>query len=455
MDMSLQEIANLLGGELNGDAGDIRIQQLSINTRTLAPGDLYLAIKGAQFDGNAFVEQAAQAGAVAAIVEKEVATSLPYIKVADTRLALKQIAHAWRQRLQAQLVGITGSNGKTTVKEMLASVLAVSAPVLYTQGNLNNDIGVPLTLLRLQPEHRYGVIEMGANHPGEIAYTGSCVQPDVAILNNVGAAHIEGFGSLAGVAQAKSEIISALSAQGTAILNADDAFYDFWRDIAGARKVISFGLSSTATVTARNITSGISGAEFYTRFDLVTPHGEIAIQLKTPGQHNVMNALAVSAAALALGIDLTQIQRGLAAVNPVKGRMQPVVGVQGNLIINDTYNANPSSLKAALDVLMTCNGEPWVALGAFGELGAESWQIHADMGLTLKQMGVVRLWATGEYAKATVETFGAGAQFFAQQADLIAALKQALTKDAVLLCKGSRVQQMEKVVSSLCEATGN
>lgn len=455
MDMLLSDIAKLLNGQLQGNAEGIKVTQISINTRTLQPNDLYIAIKGAQFDGNDFVAEAEAAGACAAIVEKDIVTNVPYIKVADTRLALCQLALAWRQTLDLNVVGVTGSNGKTTVKEMLASVLGVKAPVLATQGNLNNDIGVPLTLFRLQPEHRFAVIEMGANHPGEIAYTSTCVLADVGIITNVGSAHIEGFGSIAGVAKAKGELIENLKTSGTAILNRDDEFFAFWCALAGKRQVISFGLTADADVSARGIVTRVVDAQFLTEFELLTPKGGTRIKLHLAGKHNVLNALAVSAAALALGIDLQQIKQGLETMQPVKGRMQPVVGSQGNIVINDTYNANPSSLNAAVDVLLGCEGEPWVALGAFGELGADSQSIHAEMGRFLKERGVVRLFATGNLASATVTAFGTGGQFFAEQADLIAALQRNLTKDAIVLCKGSRLQRMENVVASLCDATGN
>lgn len=456
MQMLLSDIAQIVGGTLSNNVFPaITVGQVSINTRTLQPGDLYIAIKGQQFDGNDFIEQAVQAGAVAAIVEKNVHAAIPCIQVADTRIALKELAAAWRQSLSLKIAGVTGSNGKTTVKEMLASILGVNAPVWYTQGNLNNDIGVPLTLLCLKPEHRYAVIEMGANHAGEIAYTSSFVAADVVIINNVGAAHIEGFGSLEGIAKAKGELVETLKAAGVAVLNYDDAFYPYWRELAGQRRVISFGLGDAADISAREINTAIVEGVFCTQFILQTATGERLLKLKLAGRHNVLNALAATAAAQSLGIELEQIQQGLESMTPVKGRMQPVIGMNGNVVINDTYNANPSSLAVALDVLLECQGEPWVALGAFGELGAESRSIHADLGTMLKAKGVTRLFAIGLHADATVAAFGEGGQFFANQEDLITALQHDLSGDAIILCKGSRLQKMENVVNSLCGAMGN
>lgn len=451
----LSEIAKVVSGKLIGEDLAVDITQISINTRTLQTGDVYIAIKGAQFDGNDFVADAVSAGASAAIVEKDVSSSVPVIRVTDTRLALRQLATFWRQTLALKIAGVTGSNGKTSVKEMLAQVLATQGSVLFTQGNLNNDIGVPLTLLRLREQHQFAVIEMGANHPGEIAYTSACVSADVGIITNVGAAHIEGFGSLAGVAKTKGELLQNLKPTGTAVLNRDDAFYEFWCGLVGKRAILTFGLAGDADVSARAIKVGLVQAEFITQFELTTPQGNIDIRMHLAGRHNVLNALAVSAAALALGLSLTQIQQGLAAMRPVKGRMQPLLGLKGNVVINDTYNANPSSLKAAVAVLLESPGEPWVALGAFGELGADSENIHAEMGEYLKNSGVKRLFATGALAQATVNAFGAGGQFFTEQRDLISTLQHELTPEAIILCKGSRLQKMENVVAGLCEPTGN
>ncbi len=349
---------------------------------------------------------------------------------------------------------------------MVAAILSVNADTLFTQGNLNNDIGVPLTLLRLNEQHRYAVIEMGANHPGEIEYTSQYAQADVAIITNVGAAHIEGFGSIDGVAKAKGEIIQTLKRDGVAVLNRDDAYFDYWKSIAGTRKVISFGIDERAEasapahaprlrpagdVTAHSVKTEIINHAFATTFELVTAKGELTVKLKLAGRHNVVNALAAAAACLALDTDLQQIKQGLESVKPVTGRLQPLVSRLGNIVIDDTYNANSASLKAGLDVLANCDGKRWLVLGAFGELGPDSPKIHEQMGELIKSSGVVRLLAVGSDAGNTVKVFGEGATFFDTQNDLIEMLKQELKGDEAILIKGSRAQRMENVVAALVE----
>jgi UDP-N-acetylmuramoyl-tripeptide--D-alanyl-D-alanine ligase len=455
MKMMLSECSALVQGKLAGE--DVAITSVSIDTRAIEPGQLYVAIKGHNFDGNEFVEQAQEAGAIAAIVHKGVKTSLPHIIVEDTRLALAELSGAWRRTLAARdgemlsVVGITGSNGKTTVKEMVAAILAVNDPVLFTQGNLNNDIGVPLTLLGLNERHRFAVIEMGANHAGEISYTSTYAQADVVIITNAGAAHIEGFGSLEGVAKAKGEIIETLKNDGVAVINHDDVYFDYWKSVAGNRRVLSFGLNAVADVTAKAIKTEIQNNAFVTAFELVTAQGAIEISLKLAGRHNVVNALAATAASLALDIGLRQIKQGLESVKPVTGRLQPLVGRLGNIVIDDTYNANSASLKAGLDVLATFRGKPWLVLGAFGELGPESPKMHEEMGTLIKASGVERLLAVGADSKNTVQAFGKGATFFEKQQDLIDVLKQELKGGETILIKGSRAQHMENVAAALVD----
>ena len=453
--MMLSECSVLLQGKLAGK--DAAFSSVSIDTRTIKPGQLYVAIKGHNFDGNEFVDQAQEAGAFAAIVHKGVKTSLPHIIVEDTRLALAELSGAWRRSLAARgsralsVVGITGSNGKTTVKEMVAAILSVHDPVLFTQGNLNNDIGVPLTLLGLNEQHRYAVIEMGANHAGEISYTSTYAQADAVIITNAGAAHIEGFGSLEGVAKAKGEIIETLKNDGVAVINHDDVYFDYWKSVAGNRRVLSFGLNGSADVTAEAIKTEIRNNAFVTTFELVTEQGAVAISLKLAGRHNVVNALAATAASLALDISLKQIKQGLESVKPVTGRLQPLVSRLGNIVIDDTYNANSASLKAGLDVLASFRGKPWLVLGAFGELGPESPKMHEEMGALIKASGVERLLAVGSDSKNTVQAFGEGATFFEKQQDLIDVLKQELKGDETILIKGSRAQHMENVAAALID----
>lgn len=448
MSVTLAEIAECLqGGALIG--ADIVITRACIDTRSILTGDLYIAIKGESLDGHDFIVQAEKFGASAFIVNKEVATALPQIVVKDTRLALAELAGLMRDKTTAKVCAITGSNGKTTVKEMVGAILAVQASVLLTPGNFNNDIGVPLTLLKLNEAHQFAVIEMGANHQGEIAYSCQWAKPDVAVITNVGAAHIEGFGSLDGVATAKSEIIQSLSNNGIAVLNADDDFFSKWLKIAGKRRVVSFGFAEMAEVRGENIKVALSHAECKTQFDLLVGSERVRISLLLAGEHNVLNALAASAVCLSLGIDLRQISQGLQAVRSVSGRLQFFESEGGFKVINDSYNANPASLNVALDVLKNCSGELWLALGAFGELGAESVQQHNALVKNIKQAGVTRLFVIGADAKNMGQVFGDGAEYYDLQEDLIAAIKKSITKDVVLLIKGSRVQKMEVVVNAL------
>ncbi|MCK5889908.1 MAG: UDP-N-acetylmuramoyl-tripeptide--D-alanyl-D-alanine ligase [Methylococcales bacterium] len=447
MSMRLSEIASSVGGQLLGQ--DRTISSVSIDTRTLGNSDLYIAIKGQNFDGHVFVDNAVKAGASAVLVEDDVKASIPVIKVGDSHLALAELAGAWKSKASIKTVGITGSNGKTTVKEMVATILAVGADTLFTQGNLNNDIGVPLTLLKIEEKHQYAVIEMGANHAGEISYSSHYVKPDVAVITNVGPAHIEGFGSLERTALAKGEIIDSVVAGGVAVLNRDDPFFPLWVEMAGDKKIATFGMSAEAKVRAKDIYSEINKDKFYTHFTLVTDKGEIAIKLGLAGQHNVINALTAASACLALDISLEQVAEGLEKAMPVSGRLEPLIDKLGNLVINDTYNANPSSLKVALDVLMQCKGESWVVLGAFAEMGANSEKIHKEMGELIKSMGVVRLLTVGADTQHAVKGFGEGASFFSSQKKLIAALKKELTSGQSILVKGSRTQKMEQVVASL------
>lgn len=448
MNLALSTIAQAVNGRLFGD--DATINGVSIDTRTLSAGNLYLAIKGRQFDGHDFIDKAQTAGASALLVSQTVDSNLPQIVVEDTHLALAELAGYWRSQLAVKIAGVTGSNGKTTVKEMIAAIFATQGPTLATQGNLNNDIGVPLTLLKLTPEHRYAVIEMGANHPGEIAYTSRYAQADVSVINNVGSAHIEGFGSIEGVAKTKGEIVENLAEDGVAVLNRDDNFYPFWRHLAGNRRSVSFGFNDTADVRAEAIDSRLDGDRFITGFQLTVGSDRADIALGLAGEHNIKNALAAAAVSLQFGIGLRDIKRGLENVKPVTGRMQPLRGRLGNIVIDDTYNANPSSLKAALASL-SGTGNAWLALGAFGELGPDSATMHRDMGQLIKNLGVERLFAVGADARHTVEAFGDGGEFFETQEQLIQALQQALTGRETLLVKGSRSRKMENVVAALVD----
>jgi UDP-N-acetylmuramoyl-tripeptide--D-alanyl-D-alanine ligase len=450
MKLSLDTMALQLKARLIGISIDI--DSISIDSRCLQQGDLYIALKGENFDGHDFAELAELAGASALLVEHQVKSLLPQLVVKNTRLALAELAGLWRQKSDATIFAITGSNGKTTVKEMLAAILAVNADVLATKGNLNNEIGVPLTLLKLSEQHRYAVIEMGANHRKEIAFSSRYALANIALINNVSEAHLEGFGSLEAIAKAKGEIVAGLKSSGIAILNQDDYFYPLWVSMAGNRPHYKFSLhDKTADVYSSDINTTIENNAFVTRFNLHTVTETIAIDLQLAGEHNVYNALAAATGALAVNISLRQIKQGLASVTPVKGRLQPWVSRYGNIVIDDSYNANPASLNVALDVLKFCQGDSWVILGAFGELGENSTEIHRQIGQVIRQQGVKRLFATGIDARHSVDVFGDGALFFENQADLISTLKVDLKGDEVLLIKGSRSQCMEHVAAALID----
>ncbi len=449
MKLALSEIAQAVHGRLIGQ--DLVATGTSIDTRTLLTGDLYIAIKGARFDGHEFAETAKQSGACGILTHHEMAVSMPQIVVQDSHLALAELAGYWRKKLPVKVAGVTGSNGKTSVKEMIAAIFGRQGKTLFTQGNLNNDIGVPLTLLRLDASHHFAVIEMGANHPGEIAYTSRFAQADVSVITNIGPAHIEGFGDIDGVAKTKAEIIENLNGNGVAVLNRDDKYYEFLLHKTGQRQSVSFGFHETAHVRAENVSSYLTTQGFVTQFDLQTIHSRQTIRLALAGSHNVKNACAAAAVALQFGIDLAEIKQALEAVKPVNGRMRALQGHKGNIVIDDTYNANPASLQAALDAVKETQLPVWLVLGAFGELGINSATLHADMADMIKGCGVQRLFATGELARHTTDAFGENALFFDNQESLIQHLNNAITGKEIILVKGSRAQKMENVVAALVD----
>jgi len=424
---------------------NITFKGCSIDTRTLQKGNLYIALKGERFDGHHFVENAKQQGAIALLVEKKIDCNLSQLIVKDTKIALGELAKFWRQSLQTKIIAITGSNGKTTTKEMLANILKEQCNILATKGNLNNDIGVPLTLFKLNEQHQYAVIEMGANHLQEIAYLTNITKPQVAMITNCAPAHLEGFGSIEGVARAKGEIYQGLSKNGTAIINTDDKFSDYWQGLNREHSILTFGLEKPANITAKNIQyNGLT-----THFILSTPTEEIVIKLNLAGKHNLLNALGATACAFALGIDLKSIAQGLEKMQPVSGRLQQIAGVRNSTILNDSYNANPASLKAALQVLENCPTPRWIALGDMLELGTNAAVFHQEMGEIAKQSGIECLVATGELSKYAVESFGKKGFYFEKQEDLITFLKDNLPAHATLLVKGSRGSRMENITTAL------
>jgi UDP-N-acetylmuramoyl-tripeptide--D-alanyl-D-alanine ligase len=442
MTMQLSDAAQVLKAKQVG--GDIVFRGVSTDTRTLTPGNLFVALHGPNFDGHEYLAQAQKKGAVAAAVSQLTAAELPQLQVEDTRLALGELAAHWRQQFDLPLVAVTGSNGKTTVKEMLASILRRCGETLVTQGNFNNEIGVPLTLFGLSDKHRYAVLELGANHPGEIAYLTGLVDPAVAVINNAASAHLEGFGSIEGVARAKGELFGSAGPDTTCVINADDNYAGLWQTVAAPRPVVTFGLESPADISA-----GWQGDINTSELELRTPQGAATTTIALPGRHNVMNALAASAAALALGIDLSVIAAGLAAVRPVHSRWQAQAGISGSRIIDDTYNANPASLQAGLALLAAADTEAWLVLGDMGELGDSGEQLHRMMGEAARHAGVQRLFALGELAGLAASTFGKGAQAFDDVGELNSVLRRTVHDGVTVLVKGSRAMHMERVVDAL------
>ncbi len=426
---------------------DVKFRGCSTDSRNLNTGELFIAIKGEHFDGHDFLMNAKQRGASAAMVTNADQQYLPTLVVQDTRRAMGKLAGTWRSGFAIPLIAITGSNGKTTVKELLVSILSLKAPVLATKRNLNNDIGVPLTLFGLGSEHRYAVVEMGANHPDEISWLSTITRPTVALITQCAPAHLEGFGSVEGVARAKAEIFDGLDLDGVAIINADDDFAEFWRSRVSGFRQLSFGLKNQADVTARSISQSIATGT--NDFELSTPAGTIDIELPLLGQHNIMNAMAATACALTLEIDLKLIKQGLEMVKPVKGRLEMKKGLNNSRIIDDTYNANPASLTAAIKAISSFSGRHWLALGDMGELGAQSESLHADAGNIARENRIEKIFATGPLSHLAVQSFGQGGKQFSSMETMIEALKKEIAADVTLLVKGSRAMQMERVVREL------
>ena len=458
--MRLSEAAHAIPAELRGE--DRAFDAVGTDTRALSPQALFVALKGDRYDGHDFISQAVQKRAAGAMIQKSglgiedrgLSGRLPLLIVDDTKKSLGTLAAYWRNKFDMPLVALTGSNGKTTVKEMLASILreACSAQtpvldpqscVLATRGNLNNDIGVPLTLLELEAGHRYAVIEMGMNHAGEIRYLARLAAPDVALINNAGAAHVEFLGSVEAVARAKGEIFEGLKPDGTAVINADDRHAGLWRELAGGRSVVDFGIEHRAAVSA---TYQLSWLE--SEIVLKTPQGVARALLKAPGLHNVRNALAASAAAVALKVPAPAIAKGLERFSGTRGRLQRKAGVRGAMLIDDTYNANPDSARAAIAVLAQAPGKRLLVLGDMGELGPGAAEMHAEVGRRARESGVERLLTLGELSAHATRAFGPGARHFTRIEELLAEIENALAPDVAVLIKGSRFMRMERVVKA-------
>ena len=446
IELNLQTCADAMDAKLMGK--DISFSSVSIDTRTLKEGDLFIALIGQRFDAHEKIDQSVIDKAAGLVVQRQCAQNASQLIVEDTLLALGNIARQWRQKITVPLIAITGSNGKTTVKEMLASILRQCGNVFATQGNLNNEVGMPLSLLSVTDQHDYVVLELGANHAGEIAYLNKIAQPAVALINNAGPSHLEGFGSLQGVANAKGEIYSTLSPEGTAVVNCDDAFYAQWRETIDTRSCIGFGFDVKADVRG----------ESNEQDDFIIHHAgqSVLVQLPLPGQHNRMNALAAAAAAIAIGISLDDIVKGLEAIEAVKGRLNKKQNALGVVVFDDSYNANPASLQAGLAVLVESAAERrWCVLGDMNELGGNAAKLHQEMGGKAQAMGVDNLLAVGQFAADTVRGFGEKAQAFESVDTLVAALNAQLQKGDCVLVKGSRSARMERVVAALIDDKNN
>ncbi len=442
--MTLSQINTVVAGQQLG--ADVRFAGVSTDTRSLQANDLYVALVGESFDGNDFVAQAFDKGACGAIVSRDTGIDKPQLRVKDSTVALGEIARLNRLASSARVVAITGSQGKTTVKEMVAAILRIENRVLVTKGNLNNHIGVPLTLLELEAEHDCAVIELGASGLGEIAYTVRMALPHVAVLTNAAATHIEGFGDLDGVVRTKGEIIDGLQDNGVAVLNAEDPHFAVWAARAGNKRMVSFAVDAAADYRAERLQMDALGAS---RFFLCSPIGEVEVTLELSGKHNVRNAVAAAAASIEAGASLVAVAQGLALVRPVAGRLSQMSGIAGAIIIDDSYNASPASFRAAIDVLASSAGNRVLIVGDMGELGSQSEQAHRDLGLYAKQCGIDALWSTGAYSALSAASFGEKARHFETQDALIRHAQNNLRSGDVALVKGSRSAAMDRVVEQI------
>jgi UDP-N-acetylmuramoyl-tripeptide--D-alanyl-D-alanine ligase len=443
MQLLLSKVAEILGCE-KSDA-EIMLTGAVIDSRQVQAGNLFVALKGEHVDGHDYLETARQAGAGAALVSSKQDSDLPQLVVDDVVTAFGEIAKYWRQQLTVQLIAVTGSNGKTTLKEMLASILRQAGSVIATQGNLNNELGVPLTLTRLDKDTDFAVIEMGANHSGEIARLVEMAKPQISVINNVAAAHLEGFNSIEGVAKAKAEIFSELSETGIGVLNADMPFLNDWKQVLTNKKIVTFALDAEADITANDIQQDSQSSPFMVKLGNEYHY----INLPLPGLHNVANSLAAIAITHALNISAEAIVKGLAEMKGVPHRLQIRTGINRSKIIDDSYNANPGSYQQALAVLQSFSGEHWLVLGDFGELGDDNDAIHTQMGIDAKKSGVEKLWTVGKSSKLATDSFGAGSQHFNSVAEMQQQLKNALADNITCLIKGSRFMQLDKLADWL------
>lgn len=444
--MQLNEIEKIVQGKLCGP--NIGFSGINTDTRKLNPGELFIALSGDNFDGHHFIAEAEQKGAAAALVMHPIETQMPIIIVKDTIKALADLAAHHRQQFQCPIIAVTGSCGKTTTKMFLANVFSQKGKVLANPASFNNSIGVPLTLLQLTASHDFAVTELGANHLGEIDSLSRLVQPQVSIITNAGPAHLKGFGDLDGVAKTKGEIFHGLTAEGVAIINADDAKAGYWLNKAAAYRIVTFGLSEAAEISAKEIKFNVRAQP---SFVLVTPQGEITVNLPLMGRHNIYNALAAAAAAYALNIDLDSISKGLEQGEAVVKRLVEYQGQAGSIIIDDSYNANPASMLAAIELLAQRSNHSILVMGDMLELGDQTPDFHHQVGVQAKQLGIKQLFCLGEYSQSTAKAFGSLGSYYSDHNALIDALKSQLNTGVTVLVKGSRGMVMEKVVEAIRE----
>ncbi len=444
---NVSELSRLTGGQATGD--DATFHSISTDTRTLKAGALFVALRGENFDGHDYAAAAAGRGAAVALVDHPLPVAIPQVVVPDVLAGLSAFARAWRRQFNIPVIGVTGSNGKTTTKELIGSILSQLGPCLITRGNLNNHIGVPLMLLEIDTTHRFAVIEMGANHQQEIAHLVSIAEPTIGIVTNAGAAHLEGFGHLDGVAQGKGEMFRGLPGDGVAIINADDKYAPLWLDTRMAECVYTFGFEQQADFMAHKVRTAGNTGDFRIDFELVTPIGARPAMIALAGLHNLRNALGAAAAAFAAGASIDDIVAGLAALRKVAGRLEFKPAIRDAFLVDDSYNANPSSLKAGLDAFQSFTGERWLVLGEMRELGDGASELHAEVGRYARQTGVSRMLAVGEHSRVAVEAFGTDAQWFADIDALIAAATASLKPGIAILIKGSRANRLERVAAAL------
>ena len=448
--MNMHEAAQCAGGDLRG--ANACFTAVSTDTRTIKDGALFVALRGERYDGHEYIAAAHARGAVAAMVERRAPhasgdSPLPLLLVDDTRLGLGRLATYWRGKFTLPLIAVTGSNGKSTVKQMIAAILAEHAGPAHayaTAGNLNNDIGLPLTLLGLRAQHSCAVVELGMNHPGETDYLARIAQPTVALVNNAQREHQEFMRSVEDVAHEHGTVFSALRADGIAVINADDRYADYWRAVSAPRQVLDFGVDRPAAVGGR-----YELRDFGSEIALRTPQGTAPISLRAAGAHNVRNALAAAAAATAAGVGLAAITRGLASFHPMQGRLQAMPGKRGAIVLDDSYNANPDSVIAAIDVLASVAGRRFLVLGDMGEVGANGAVFHAEIGRYARAANIERVFVLGELCTHAAAAFGAGAQHYGDVDALVAAVEPCLAPGVTVVVKGSRFMRMERVVQAL------